>query len=278
MSDTVITSQDTWAGVTVVMPAYCEEASLTGTVEDMLGTLAGIGEQHVVVIVNDGSGDRTGEIADNLSARYPGRVRVVHHEVNKGYGAAMRTGIAAALEHTDSAWLFLTDSDGQFRGEQLPEFLSAARTERADAVIGFRPRRADPMMRKVNAWLWTQASRILLGVDARDMDCAYKLIGRRVLVGVALHGAAALISPEILMRIQGQGARILQRPVNHYPRLHGEQSGANLSVILLSLAGLLGLWRERVNGMLPRRMRRAVTRLRTSLIPRASATRDAGPT
>jgi hypothetical protein len=80
------------------------------------------------------------------------------------------------------------------------------------------------------------------------------------------------------MRIQGRGARILQRPVNHYPRLHGEQSGAKLSVILLSLAGLLGLWRERVNGMLPRRMRRAVTRLRTSLIPRASATRDAGPT
>lgn len=275
MSGTLVASPGTWDGVTVVMPAYREEANLAGTVDDMLGTLAGIGEQHVVVIVNDGSSDRTGEIADDLAARHPGRVRVVHHEVNKGYGAAMRTGIAAALEQTDSAWLFLTDSDGQFRGEQLPEFLAAARTERADAVIGFRPRRADPMMRKINAWLWTQASRILLGVGVRDIDCAYKLIGRRVLDGVALYGDAALISPEILMRIQGRGARILQRPVSHYPRLHGEQTGAKLSVILLSLVGLLGLWRERVNGMLPRRMLRAVTRPRTSLIPRASATRDA---
>jgi hypothetical protein len=249
-------------GVTVVMPAYREEANLAATVEDMLGTLAGIGERHVVVVVNDGSSDRTGAVADDLAARYPGRVHVVHHEANKGYGAAVRTGIAAALEHTDSCWLFLTDSDGQFRGEQLPEFLSAARTERADAVIGFRPRRADPTMRKVNAWLWTQASRILLGVGARDVDCAYKLISRRVLDGVPLHGDAALISPEVMMRIRGRGARILQRPVNHYPRLHGEQTGAKLSVILVSLLGLLGLCQERMSNGLPGRVIRAVARPR----------------
>ena len=193
------------AGVTVVMPAYREEANLAGTVEDMLTTLDGIGEEHVVVVVNDGSRDRTGEIADDLAARYPGRVHVVHHEVNRGYGAAVRTGIATALAHTRHAWLFLTDSDGQFRGEQLPHFLAAARAERADAVIGFRPRRADPAPRKVNAWLWTQASRLLLGVGTRDVDCAYKLISRQVLDGVPLRGNAALISPEIMMRIRAQG-------------------------------------------------------------------------
>jgi glycosyltransferase involved in cell wall biosynthesis len=246
-----MTAWATSGGVTVVMPAYREEANLAGTVEDMLTTLDGIGEEHVVVVVNDGSTDRTGQIADDLASRYPGRVHVVHHEVNKGYGAAVRTGIAAALEHTRHAWLFLTDSDGQFRGEQLPHFLASARIERADAVIGFRPRRADPMMRKVNAWLWTQASRLLLGVGARDVDCAYKLISRRVLDGVALRGDAALISPEIMMRIRSRGARIVQRPVNHYPRLHGEQTGANLAVILASLTGLLGLWRERMRTRAP---------------------------
>ena len=253
------------AGVTVVMPAYREEANLAGTVEDMLTTLDGIGEEHVVVVVNDGSRDRTGEIADDLAARYPGRVHVVHHEVNRGYGAAVRTGIATALAHTRHAWLFLTDSDGQFRGEQLPHFLAAARAERADAVIGFRPRRADPAPRKVNAWLWTQASRLLLGVGTRDVDCAYKLISRQVLDGVPLRGNAALISPEIMMRIRAQGARIVQRPVNHYPRLHGEQTGANLSVILASLLGLLGLWRERVTA-------RPAPRRRT----RPSSTRHSG--
>jgi Glycosyl transferase family 2 len=246
-------------GVTVVMPAYREEANLAGTVEDMLGTLGAMGEQHVVVIVNDGSDDRTGEVADTLAATYPGRVHVVHHEVNKGYGAAVRTGIATALEYTDAPWLFLTDSDGQFRAAELPWFVSEARTERADAVIGFRPRRADPMMRKVNAWLWTRASRLLLGVGARDVDCAYKLVGRRVLDGVQLHGDAALISPELLMNIRARDARILQRPVQHYPRLHGEQTGANLSVIIASLIGLIGLSLTRMRESLPGRMVRSVT-------------------
>ena len=245
-------------GVAVVMPAFREEANLTGTVEDMLTTLDEMGEQHLVVVVNDGSDDRTGEVADELAARYPGRVHVVHHEVNKGYGAAVRTGIATALEHTDVPWIFLTDSDGQFRGEELPWFVAEARTERADAVIGFRPHRADPAMRKVNAWLWTRASGLLLGVGARDVDCAYKLVGRRVLDGVQLHGDAALISPELLMKIRARDARILQRPVRHYPRVHGEQTGAKLSVILISLLGLVRLSLKRMEDGLPGRVRRSV--------------------
>ena len=111
----------------------------------MLATLAGAAEPHHVVIVNDGSPDATGEVADRLAARYPERVIVVHHPVNRGYGAAVRTGIEAALDQTDSRRLFLTDSDGQFRAAQLPDFIREARTERADAVIGYRKKRADPI-------------------------------------------------------------------------------------------------------------------------------------
>jgi len=237
-------------GVTVVLPAYREEANLAGTVEDMLGALADSGERPSVVIVNDGSDDGTGDVAEQLAARHPGRVHVVHHPVNRGYGAAVRTGISTALEGTDSAWLFLTDSDGQFRAAELPWFLAEAAAQRADAVIGYRPRRADPALRKLNAWLWTQASRLLLGVGARDVDCAYKLIDRRLLVGIELRGDAALISPELLMRLRERGARILQRPVAHFPRQHGEQTGAKLSVILTSLAGLLGLFGDRMRAAL----------------------------
>ncbi len=197
-------------GVTVVLPAYREEANLEACVEDMLGALAVVSERHYVVIVNDGSDDRTGDIADSLAARHPGRVEVVHHEVNQGYGAAVRTGIATALDRTDAPRLFLTDSDGQFRASQLPWFVAEAEAERADAVIGFRPRRADPALRKVNAWLWTRACRLLLGVRARDVDCAYT-------------------------------------------RQHGEQTGAKLSVILISLLGLAGLWSQRMHGAWPGR-------------------------
>jgi len=102
----------------------------------MLSTLSEAAEPHRVVIVNDGSPDATGEVADRLATRYPERVIVVHHAVNRGYGAAVRTGIEAALAQTDSRRLFLTDSDGQFRAAQLPDFIREACTERADAVIG----------------------------------------------------------------------------------------------------------------------------------------------
>jgi hypothetical protein len=240
-------------GVTVVLPAYREEANLESCVDDMLGALEAVGERHCVVIVNDGSDDRTGEIADMLAARHPGRVEVVHHEVNKGYGAAVRTGIATALDRTDAHRLFLTDSDGQFRARQLPWFVAEAKAERADAVIGFRPRRADPALRKVNAWLWTRACRLLLGVGARDVDCAYKLIDRRLLDGVDLRGDGGTISPELLMNLRARGARILQRPVDHFPRQHGEQTGAKLSVILISLLGLAGLWSQRMHRAWPGR-------------------------
>jgi len=233
-------------GITVVMPAYREQANLVDTVEDMLTTLESAGQSHQVIVVNDGSDDGTRAEAELLAALYPGRVLAVHHLVNRGYGAAMRTGIATALERTESAWIFLTDSDGQFRAAQIPWFLDVAAEDGADAVIGYRPHRADPAVRKVNAWLWTLASRVLLGVRARDVDCAYKLIDRRFLEGLELHGDAALISPELLMKIRARGARIVQRPVDHFPRTHGKPSGAKLSVILRSVLGLFGLWRERM--------------------------------
>lgn len=242
----IVLSLDAQDGVTVVMPAYREEANLASTVEDMLATLDSIGERHVVIIVDDGSDDKTGKIADDLAVRYRGRALAIHHAVNRGYGAAVRTGIAAALEQTDSGWIFLTDSDGQFRGAQLPAFLAEARAEGAGAVIGYREHRADPAMRKVNAWLWHLACRILLGVAARDVDCAYKLISRQALDGLALRGDRALISPELLLGMRARNVHVLQRPVAHYRRMHGRPTGANLSVIALSLLGLLGLFRRRL--------------------------------
>jgi putative flippase GtrA len=254
------------AGVTVVLPAYREEANLASTVEDMLSTLETAAEPHQVVIVNDGSPDQTGAVAEALAARYPGRIEVVHHKVNQGYGAAVRTGIQEALERTDSRRLFLTDSDGQFKAADLPGFIEEARNERADAVIGFRIRRADPPLRKINAFLWGRACRILLRLRARDIDCAYKLVDRRVLDGVRLRGAAATISPELLLRLEDQGARVLQRPVQHFPRLHGEQTGATLPVILASLRGLIGLWLEDVGTRWTGRASRRLVRTRDSVL------------
>jgi putative flippase GtrA len=230
-------------GISIVMPAYREEENLAATVANFLEVPESLEIPHCVVVVDDGSNDRTGEIAERLAAQNPGRVVAIHHDVNRGYGAAVSTGIATALA-LDHRWLFLTDSDGQFRARQMPTFLDAARRERADAVVGFRPHRADPWYRKVEAFLWTSASRILLPVRVRDVDCSYKLIDRWCLEGLVLKGAAATISPELIAKLSVKHARIIERPVDHFPRLHGEQTGAKLSVIIRSLMCLLTLSAE----------------------------------
>jgi glycosyltransferase involved in cell wall biosynthesis len=223
------------------MPAYREEQNLASTVADFLRVSESIGVPHCVVVVNDGSPDGTADVAERLAAQYRGRVLVVHHEVNRGYGAAVSTGIRTALERLGHRWLFLTDSDGQFKAAQLPAFLAEARRERADVVVGYRPTRADPWYRRANAFLWTTASRVLLRVGVRDVDCAYKLIDRSHMHGIVLKGEAATISPELIAKLRLRNARIIERPVEHFPRQHGEQTGAKLSVVMRSLVGLLAL-------------------------------------
>src|SRR4029077_4956850 len=136
-----------------------------------------------------------------------GRVLVVHHEVNGGYGSAVTTGIGGALERTDYRWVFLTDSDGQFEAAHTPGFLAEAEHERADAVVGYRPSRADPWYRRANAFLWTTASRILVRVGVRDVDCSYKLIDRSYMQGIVLRGEAATISPELIAKLRLRNAR-----------------------------------------------------------------------
>ncbi|MEU6245877.1 glycosyltransferase [Glycomyces sp. NPDC047010] len=225
-------------GVAVVMPAYREEANVAATVQDFLSTLVREGVPHAVIVVDDGSDDRTGAVIDRLAAAHPGRVIAVHHDRNRGYGAAVRTGLETALRRTGFREILLTDADCQFRAGDLVRLRERKKEERADAVIGYRRRRADPWRRRLNAKVWTTLCKALLQVPGRDVDCAYKLIDRSLLQDLRLTGQAAAISPELLCRISGDGARIVEHPVEHYPREHGEQTGARLSVVVKSLVSL----------------------------------------
>ncbi|RKS68803.1 glycosyltransferase involved in cell wall biosynthesis [Actinomadura pelletieri DSM 43383] len=231
-------------GVAVIMPAYREAENLASTVEDFLVTLDTAGHDHRIVIVDDGSPDATGELMDELAARYPGRIIGVRHAVNRGYGAAVRTGIAAALERTNLRWLLLTDSDGQYKAADLLALLRIQREQRADGVIGYRVHRADSPARRLNGHLWTVVSRLLLGTRSRDVDCAYKLLDRRLLDDLRLMGEAAAIDPELLAKIQRRRARIVEHPVDHHPREHGRPTGASPWVIARSLVSILGVYRN----------------------------------
>ncbi|HET9015550.1 MAG TPA: glycosyltransferase family 2 protein [Thermomicrobiaceae bacterium] len=226
--------------VAVVLPAYNEEPNLARTVRGAQDYLSRAMDDYRVVVVDDGSADGTGTVAAALAATDPEHVIVVTHPVNRGYGAAVRSGIAAALA-TECPWIFLTDADGQFDLSEIGMLLGVAGEEQADLVTGWRTRRADSTIRRLNATLWSTASRLLLGLHVHDVDCAFKLVHRRVLAGMTLEGEAAVISPELLAKTAHAGYRIVEVPVSHFPREAGEQSGANLKVIVRSLFGLVRL-------------------------------------
>src|SRR6185437_9675408 len=153
--------------ISAVLPAYNEEAIIERTVRHVAGVLAGLVSDYEVIVTNDGSRDRTGAILAKLLEREPGlNLRVVTHDVNCGYGAALASGFDAAHKEL----IFLTDGDKQFDVAELGQFLPAMDAT-TDLVIGWRRKRADPFMRKLNALGWKLLVNLLFGYTARDVDC-----------------------------------------------------------------------------------------------------------
>ena len=208
-------------------PAHNEEANLRGLVAEALETLPGLATRFEIVIVDDGSRDRTPGIADEL-ARAHATVRAVHHPTNLGYGAALRSGFAAARY----ANIAFTDGDRQFRVADLGRLIAPLRAGGVDAVVGYRIRRADPLVRTVYARLYRLANRIFFGLTVRDVDCACKLFSRASLEGVNVESGGAFLSAELLIKLRARGRRLAEVGVPHYPRTAGRPTGAKPSVVL----------------------------------------------
>ena len=207
-------------------PAHNEAANLPGLVEEALATLPGLAETFEIIVVDDGSRDGTPAIADDLAAAHP-EVRAVHHPTNLGYGAALRSGFAAArYDH-----LAFTDGDRQFRVADLGRLIDRLGAGDADAVVGYRIRRADPLVRTVYAKLYRLANRIFFGLRVRDVDCACKLFTRASLEGVNVESGGAFFSAELLIKLRARGRRLVEVGVPHYPRTAGSPTGAKPQVV-----------------------------------------------
>ena len=224
-------------GLSVFLPSHNEEGNVERVVNDFLRTLPGLADEYEVIVVDDGSRDQTGVIADRIAAE-DAHVKVVHHEVNRGYGGAVISGIRAAT----MTYVLLCDGDGQFDPEDLR--LLAARTPEFDVVVGHRTHRADALMRRINGKAWTILIRLMFGLRISDMDCGFKLFRRALLEDMELHARGAMITTELMARLAGQRARICEVEVKHLPRLTGEQSGANFKVIARAFKELFALYRE----------------------------------
>ena len=215
-------------------PAYNEAGNVTPMVESALKILPRFTDHLEVIIVDDGSQDGTEEEGRRLQELHPG-VRYVRHDVNLGYGEALRTGIKTATGDL----VFWTDGDQQFDLEELEKLLPLL--ESADVVVGYRIKRADPAHRLFIAWTYNHLLRMVFGLRSRDVDCAFKVVKKEVADMVSPDSGGAFFSAEFLLRARQAGYRVSEVGVHHYPRTVGSAKGATPAVILRTFREMFAL-------------------------------------
>ena len=221
-------------GITILLPCFNEVENVELAVHEARAAARAAARRHEIVVVDDGSSDGTGEVVRALAEADP-CVRLLTHTANRGYGSALRTGIAAAT----MPWILLTDADLQFDLGQLAEITPL--TTQYDFILGRRTPRRDPLHRRVYGHTWNWLVRRALELPVRDVDCAFKLARTDLLQGLDLRATGAMISPELVARSLAAGAQLVEADIAHRPRRAGAQSGANPRVILRALSELRAL-------------------------------------
>lgn len=223
--------------LSLFFPVYNEEANLKNTVDEAIPILKKVADKFELIIVNDGSRDKTGEIAKQLAQMYP-FIRIVTHSSNQGYGMALRSGFYGSKYN----WIATIDADGQFDFSEISKLIE--KTKNADVIIGYRINRQDSTIRVLFGRGWTFLADLLLGIKVRDVDCSFKLIKKKVIEKISKLQSTrgGMISPELLGKAGKAGFLITEVGVHHYPRKEGKQTGANLKVIFKSFIDLGKLW------------------------------------
>jgi glycosyltransferase involved in cell wall biosynthesis len=222
-------------GISFFCPAYNDEKNIARTVEGVVSALEDCAQEFEVVVVEDGSPDATDVEADKLAQRLP-QVRVVHHEKNRGYGGALRSGFASADQFDTVTY---TDGDGQYDFREFRNLL--ALYDGANVVSGYRLNRADSLKRRVQTLVFGSLVRILFGLKVRDVNCSMKIYPRKMLDRISIESDSAFIDAEVLIKLSRLGVPIVQTGVHHLPRLHGKASGARLSVVTATVRDMLRL-------------------------------------
>jgi len=223
--------------ISVILPAYNEEHNIERSIKMSEEVLSSLFEDYEIIVVNDGSRDRTEEIVRRLSERKP-FIRCLSHPENMGYGAALKTGLKSAGKEL----LFFTDSDLQFDVAELADLIGWI--EQYDIVIGYRKRRMDHPGRRILGWGWTMLVRMLFGLKVKDIDCAFKLFRKEVIDNISIDSIGAFVNSEILLRAKRKGYTIKEVPVTHYPRMNGKAKGARPRIIIKALHELSKMYRE----------------------------------
>ncbi|MCM8768779.1 MAG: glycosyltransferase family 2 protein, partial [Candidatus Omnitrophica bacterium] len=219
----------------LVLPAYNEEENIDLAVTQAITLLQRMFSEYEVVVVNDGSTDQTGFRAETLARKYPGLIRVLHHPTNRGYGAALRTG----LFNAQGQLIFYTDADNQFDLNELATFLPLIKGY--DIVVGYRQHRQDSFLRRFLSKGYNWLTRCLFGIYLKDIDCSFKLFRRSAIENLQIVSDDFLVDTELMVRAHLKNLAIFEKGVTHRPRTRG-RSSIRPSHIPKTFISLLRLW------------------------------------
>lgn len=223
-------------GLSVFFPAYNDSGTIASLVISALKTARQLTDDFEVIIVNDGSADSTAEIADELVRTYP-EVRVVHHQRNRGYGGALRSGFETATREL----IFYTDGDAQYDPAEMAA-LWRAFDANVDLVNGYKISRSDPLHRVIIGRVYHHTVKLLFGLRVRDVDCDFRLMRRSIFERVNLEKNSGVICLEMMKKIQDAGFRIAEVPVHHYHRAYGRSQFFNFRRLFKTGVDVLNLW------------------------------------
>ena len=224
------------ASISAFFPCYNDEATIASMVNLALVTIDKVGAEGEVIVIDDGSTDGSAHVLKDLQSEQS-RLRVITHEQNRGYGGALLSGFAAATKE----WVFYTDGDAQFDPAELEQLVAKAGPD-VDVVQGWKIRRADNVVRRVIGRVYHRSVSLMFGLKIRDTDCDFRLIRRAVLDRITLEHTSGVICVELVRKLQDAGARFVEVPVHHYPRLHGQSQFFKVPAVASTAKDLLSLW------------------------------------
>ena len=221
--------------ISFFFPAYNDAGTIKKLTLKALEVLEEVANEYEIIIVNDGSFDNTGKVADDVAKKYD-HVIVHHHLYNIGYGAALKTGFLTSKYDL----IFYTDGDMQYNPDELKKMLPFI--EDADIITGYKIKRADPWSRKLSSLFYNLVVRLFLQIRIKDVDTAFKLVKKEVIENIDISINGGFICAELFAKAAKKGYKIKQIPVSHFPRTYGNSSSFNIFFILRSILELMELW------------------------------------
>jgi glycosyltransferase involved in cell wall biosynthesis len=223
-------------GLTVFFPAYNDSGTIASLVIAAVQAAGRLTPDFEVLVIDDGSTDATGEVVDELARLYP-QVRAIHHERNRGYGGALRTGFASASKEL----IFYTDGDAQYDPREVARLWEKMSTG-VDLVNGYKISRSDPWHRIVIGRVYHHTVKLLFGLKVRDVDCDFRLMRRAIFDRVRLEKSSGVICLEMMKKITDAGFRIEEVPVHHYHRAYGKSQFFNFARLARTGVDVIRLW------------------------------------